>query len=128
MFDYSALLSKDVIRSLQAKFHDFGVNLKQTFVAFDDNNDGMISTAEFRRGIAAMDMKLTDTEVEQLIRHFDQEEANAHIEFFQQQVHSMASFYYHFCVVQQPNTECVARRLAGRFLHAATSAIPFNST
>ena len=36
-FDYSSLLSKDVNRSLQATFRDFGVNLKQAFLAFDDD-------------------------------------------------------------------------------------------
>ena len=51
--------------------------MKQAFLAFDDKNDGMISTAEFRRGVAAMDTKLADTEVEQLIRHFDQDGTGA---------------------------------------------------
>ena len=76
-FCSSVLLSEDAIKSLQAKFRDFGVHLKQAFLAFDDNNDGMISTAEFRHRIAAMDMKMADTEVEQLIRHFDQDGTGA---------------------------------------------------
>ena len=33
----------------------------QAFLAFDDNNDGQISSAEFRRGILALDMKVIVT-------------------------------------------------------------------
>ena len=47
-------MSADNIHKMQAKFQHAGVNLKQAFLAFDDNNDGQISTAEFRRGIRAL--------------------------------------------------------------------------
>ena len=43
-------MSDDAKRQMRNKFRDAGVNLNQAFLAFDDNNDGMISPAEFRRG------------------------------------------------------------------------------
>ena len=63
-------MSDDAIRTMAYKFRDAGVNLKEAFLAFDDNNDGRISPAEFRRGIRQMEMSLSDREVEDLIRHF----------------------------------------------------------
>ena len=36
---------------MQATFQEAGVNLKQAFLAFDDNDDGYISGSEFRRGV-----------------------------------------------------------------------------
>eukprot|EP01050_Picozoa_sp_SAG11_P001508 SAG11_NODE_65_length_18798_cov_11.881224_7_plen_1529_part_00 len=64
-------MSTEAIRRMQEKFRDHGVNLTEAFEAFDDNGDGVISPAEFRRGIRAMSMNLLDSEVEDMIRHFD---------------------------------------------------------
>ena len=51
---WAGLMSADNIHKMQAKFQHAGVNLNQAFLAFDENNDGQISTAEFRRGIRAL--------------------------------------------------------------------------
>jgi Ca2+-binding EF-hand superfamily protein len=64
-------MSDAIIKRLQHKFREHGVQLDQAFLAFDDNNDGVISPAEFRRGIAAMQMGLPGKDVEDMIRHFD---------------------------------------------------------
>eukprot|EP01051_Picozoa_sp_SAG22_P006639 SAG22_NODE_440_length_10484_cov_19.751661_13_plen_263_part_01 len=67
----SSRLSEDAVKSLKKKFQDANIKLDQAFLAFDENNDGEISSAEFRRGLRAMQMKLTDREVDDLIKHFD---------------------------------------------------------
>jgi Ca2+-binding EF-hand superfamily protein len=64
-------MSQENVMRMQRKFREHGVNLEQAFLAFDANGDGMISVAEFRRGISALQMNLADREVDDLIRHFD---------------------------------------------------------
>ena len=56
---------------MQATFQEAGVNLKQAFLAFDDNDDGYISGSEFRRGIEALRVSVSVRQIEELLRHFD---------------------------------------------------------
>eukprot|EP01050_Picozoa_sp_SAG11_P025106 SAG11_NODE_5560_length_1525_cov_2.044881_2_plen_281_part_01 len=64
-------MSDDAIRLMKDKFRDHGVDVREAFEAFDDNGDGFLSTAEFRRGVDKMSLRLTSREVDDLIRHFD---------------------------------------------------------
>ena len=52
-------LSEEAVSALRNKFREHNIKLDQAFLAFDENNDGVISAAEFRRGLDAMQMKLS---------------------------------------------------------------------
>ena len=73
-------LSREVIADLKRKFQQHGVDLHTAFAAFDDNNDGIIDRQEMRRGLNALQMRLSDRDVDDIINHFDND-GNGRIEY-----------------------------------------------
>ena len=56
---------------VRARIREKGLDIRQAFMAFDENKDGMIDNQEFKRTFRIMDLGLTENEIDKLLAWFD---------------------------------------------------------
>ena len=61
------------VQQLQTVFRTHRVDLETAFRAFDRNGDGVISPAEFRRGLQSLSLDLTSQQIADLVSHMDRD-------------------------------------------------------
>ena len=62
-----------VIEELVLLFRKHSINLHEAFRGFDRDGDGVISPAEFRRGLQSLSLDLTSQQITDLVSHMDRD-------------------------------------------------------
>ena len=62
-----------VIEELVLLFRKHSINLHEAFRGFDRDGDGVISPAEFRRGLQSLSLDLTSQQITDLVGHMDRD-------------------------------------------------------
>lgn len=60
-----------IIEEVRNRIREKGIDIRQAFDAFDNDKSGTIDGEEFRRTFRVMDLGLTESEIEKLLRWFD---------------------------------------------------------
>ena len=60
-----------MINKVRSRIQEKGLSIWQAFSAFDENRDGIISSAEFLKTFRIMGLGMSDTEIERLFKYFD---------------------------------------------------------
>ena len=62
---------ESVLDMVRKRIQDKGLNVKDAFAAFDENKDGIISAAEFIKAFRVMQLGLSDSEIELVLKYFN---------------------------------------------------------
>ena len=60
-----------ILKKVKNRIHDKGLSIRQTFNAFDQNKDGVISSMEFLKAFKIMDLGLSDQDIADMLKYFD---------------------------------------------------------
>jgi Ca2+-binding EF-hand superfamily protein len=63
---------EEILNRVRERIKEKGLSVWEAFGAFDENGDGVISSAEFTKAFNIMELGLTDQEIQKLLTYFDQ--------------------------------------------------------
>ena len=62
---------EQILELVRERIQQKGLNLKEAFEAFDENNDGVIDDREFKRTMRVVQLGLTEIEIDRILKWFD---------------------------------------------------------
>ena len=62
---------ESILNRVRSRIQEKNLSIKQAFLAFDENKDGMISKAEFLKTFRIMDLGIPDSDIEKLFGRLD---------------------------------------------------------